>query len=1130
MADGHAYIKSYEVSQKTGRNLGLESVEARLVVYQKNETVFEEDIKLLKLDVMLRDNAPAELRKKFEKAKKEGNDLKLTLEKFQNSSKNLKLHSQESGNKVTQNQENDRYKKCEGYHVVPSSYTGNFLPPKNDLVFSDDTNASESVANVINVESSEHKTSNDKSKTHRPDVPIIEDWISDSEDETEIESVVKQREPSFVKSTKHVKTSRESVKKVEHNKQAKTLGQTIKRLEDNNGNAKKALASWVWKPKCKVLDHVSRLTSASMTFKKFDYTDALGISVQSSDHGLYDNGNGIKLTDKAIGTNICSVMGNNIGEVALCISVQSSDHGLYDNENGIKLTDKAIGTNIRSVMGNNIGEVALSSTNNDRLELFPKVYTPTGCSDRGLYASANGNDYENDIKLSVADGYRKEEQSHKHQPADESIGTNIGLSIGNNKPEFALPTEVNIVDPYTLRPCDILEYPEYIKELYGNTHFMGNIRAYNQMFSMTSLGANVDNSVNNGKGTKLFQQYVVIAYCAIEQSRLDYIRQKQDDIRSGYLSGIYDAIVRGDRDGSDLGLRTVLTASFTGSSRYMYAHYLDALYALALGIWCDDENDNHDDYTTPAKAPQWQKVLDILNGFDMKCCMSNDVLKKIGDDMNGEMHAGLACESGSKLKMLISYVENLPTSDEEGVYYALDLGGTNFRVLRVQLAGKSGIVSQEFVEASIPPHLMVGTSQELFDYIAIKLAEFVNKESDKYHHPPGRQRELGFTFSFPVMQLSIASGTLMRWTKGFSIEDMVGQDVVAELAQEMKRKGIDMQLPTLRVANTNAIPKWHGSPPKSGDMVINTEWGNFKSSHLALTEYDKALDVDSLNPGEQTFEKMISGMYLGEILRRVLYRMANEAALFGDTVPPKLKIPFVLRTPEMSAMHHDTSPNLRVVRSILKDTLEISKTSLVKRIIIVEVCDIIVTRAARLAAAGILGILKKTGRDIAKDGEIQKTVIAVDGGLYEHYTKYRKCMEKTLHELLGDELSRHIELVHSDDGSGIGAALLGASHSKEWGREGVKEKRQGDGVAPSGMGDAHISNTVDDVSTPLMLDSYTSDMCVQSWGRSSYTRALIEVRADVELKDNIVVAMPKLVGDGFYMCNVRVEYEWKPPK
>ncbi|GKC00127.1 putative reverse transcriptase domain-containing protein [Tanacetum coccineum] len=64
--------------------------------------------------------------------------------------------------------------------------------------------------------------------------------------------------------------------------------------------------------------------------------------------------------------------------------------------------------------------------------------------------------------------------------------------------------------------------------------------------------------------------------------------------------------------------------------------------------------------------------------------------------------------------------------------------------------------------------------------------------------------------------------------------------------------------------------------------------------------------------------------------------------------------------------------------------------------------------------------------------------------------------------------------------------------------------------------------------TPLMLDSYTSYICIQSWGRSSYARALIEVRADVELKENIMVAMPKLVGERFYTCNVRVEYEWEP--
>nr|GEY57160.1 ribonuclease H-like domain-containing protein [Tanacetum cinerariifolium] len=72
------FSKAFSKAYKTG----LESVEARLVVYQKNETLFEVDIKLLKLDVMFRDNALAELRKKFEKLKKERNDLKLTLENF----------------------------------------------------------------------------------------------------------------------------------------------------------------------------------------------------------------------------------------------------------------------------------------------------------------------------------------------------------------------------------------------------------------------------------------------------------------------------------------------------------------------------------------------------------------------------------------------------------------------------------------------------------------------------------------------------------------------------------------------------------------------------------------------------------------------------------------------------------------------------------------------------------------------------------------------------------------------------------------------------------------------------------------------------------------------------------------
>ncbi|KAL2500934.1 Hexokinase-2 [Forsythia ovata] len=459
---------------------------------------------------------------------------------------------------------------------------------------------------------------------------------------------------------------------------------------------------------------------------------------------------------------------------------------------------------------------------------------------------------------------------------------------------------------------------------------------------------------------------------------------------------------------------------------------------------------------------RWAKAEAILRELEEKCGTSTDKLRQVADAMTVEMHAGLASDGGSKLKMLISYVDKLPSGDEGGVFYALDLGGTNFRVLRVLLGGKEKrVIKKESEELSIPPHLMVGSSHDLFDFIAEALAKFVATESEDFVLPPGRQRELGFTFSFPVRQISLASGTIIKWTKGFLIEDAIGQDVVGELTKAMERVGLDMRVTALvndtvgtlaggrynnpdviaavilgtgtnaaYVERANAIPKWQGPLPKSGEMVINMEWGNFRSSHLPLTEYDQSLDGESLNPGEQIFEKIISGMYLGEIVRRVLCRMAEEASFFGDDIPPKLRIPFILRTPDMAAMHHDTSADLKVVGSKLKDILEIPNSPLKMRKMIVEICDVVAIRGARLSAAGILGILKKLGRDALKDGEKQRSVIALDGGLFEHYSEFRNCLKNTMKELLGEEVSESVVVELSNDGSGIGAALIAASHSQ----------------------------------------------------------------------------------------------------
>ncbi|GJZ16922.1 putative ribonuclease H-like domain-containing protein [Tanacetum coccineum] len=111
----------------------------------ENEAIFEEDIKILKLDIMLRDNALIELRKKLEKAEKERDDLKLTLEKFENSSKNL--------SKMLDSQ-------VKGINAFPPPYIGNFMPPKLDLVLVDEEEYifSESITSMLAVATSKVKT------------------------------------------------------------------------------------------------------------------------------------------------------------------------------------------------------------------------------------------------------------------------------------------------------------------------------------------------------------------------------------------------------------------------------------------------------------------------------------------------------------------------------------------------------------------------------------------------------------------------------------------------------------------------------------------------------------------------------------------------------------------------------------------------------------------------------------------------------------------------------------------------------------------------------------------------------------------------------------------------------------
>ncbi|GKD57202.1 ribonuclease H-like domain-containing protein [Tanacetum coccineum] len=193
--------------------LGLESLEARIVVHQKNEAVYEEDIAFLKYGVKVRDNSITRLKNQLAKALTKKDDLKLKLEKFETSSKNLTnlLNSQISVNnktgigfdsQITENELHDIHKNnsevFESASDFPPPYTRNCMPSRHDLSFArlDDyvykTNVSETITSMPRNESTASKSSKDNLEQPKDNKPSYAKITFVKSDENTMKSVIEQ--------------------------------------------------------------------------------------------------------------------------------------------------------------------------------------------------------------------------------------------------------------------------------------------------------------------------------------------------------------------------------------------------------------------------------------------------------------------------------------------------------------------------------------------------------------------------------------------------------------------------------------------------------------------------------------------------------------------------------------------------------------------------------------------------------------------------------------------------------------------------------------------------------------------------------------------------------------------------
>lgn len=446
---------------------------------------------------------------------------------------------------------------------------------------------------------------------------------------------------------------------------------------------------------------------------------------------------------------------------------------------------------------------------------------------------------------------------------------------------------------------------------------------------------------------------------------------------------------------------------------------------------------------------------------------------------------------------------------------AVDLGGTNFRVCSINLHGNTTF-SLTQSKVAIPKALMVApTAKELFAFLAKQIEAFLEQHHADHFYSHKEKRgsgqaihdedifSLGFTFSFPVHQIAINQGTLIRWTKGFDIKDAIGKDVCALLQDEIDALGLPVRVAALvndtvgtlmarsytspgktgtllgaifgtgtngayveklnRIKKLSTEMKGSEYDESTGEMIVNTEWGSFDNSLKVLpnTPYDHALDAESNNPGYQMFEKRISGMFLGEILRRAILALVKDdnLGLFADpnSSTNDLKTTTCLNadspiykqwgidTSFLSTAHGDTSPGLRLTRQYLERELNIDSTSEEDAITVKEIASAIGRRAARLSTVAIGAVVLSSGKlsspslpaghkdssgapsAVPVEGQESETIdVGVDGSLVEFYPGFEEYMREALREIpeIGVEGEKRIRIGIAKDGSGVGAALI----------------------------------------------------------------------------------------------------------
>jgi len=427
------------------------------------------------------------------------------------------------------------------------------------------------------------------------------------------------------------------------------------------------------------------------------------------------------------------------------------------------------------------------------------------------------------------------------------------------------------------------------------------------------------------------------------------------------------------------------------------------------------------------------KAATVLNELKRAFLLTNKDILLLSASFHQAMLRGLHGQP-SPLKMLPSFL-SAPDGSERGLYLALDFGGTNVRVLLVELHGNSQYTilarrqtQLKDVGGRYDYTTSLTSADELFDFIASEVAQIV---------PSDKDLPLGHTFSFPSRQQDINNALLINWTKELAVSGIEGHNVTKLLAAALMRTGLTRVRPVAIINDTvgtlltaaythqnSCIGSICGTGHNSAylephyrttdsEMIINMESGNFDK--LPLTNYDCMLDAASEKPGHQLLEKAVSGRYLGELLRLILCDLVNK-----DLISPLLSTPYYLSAEDIAFILTDATPALSNIAKWLVEGCHIGNWSIEDRLALKEAAELLVNRSASFVAASYLGVIQHIDPELERNHHI-----AIDGSLFEKMPGYAQTITRVLHNAHGVKANK-ITTGLTKDGSGVGAAIAAA--------------------------------------------------------------------------------------------------------